>query len=76
MRKDLDVHNARWQRKCSVCGPPFHPDMAISTGGLLRQLIDAHSNVFKNAEQDHVVNAGPDKNDGKPLVHAGFGDSL
>lgn len=50
--------------------------MAISTGGLLRQLIDAHSNVFKNAEQNHVVNAGPDKNDGKPLVHAGFGDSL
>jgi hypothetical protein len=50
--------------------------VALSTGGSFRQPIDTHSNVFENAEQDHVVDASPDKNDGKALVHAGFGDSL
>jgi hypothetical protein len=76
-RKVLDVH-AQGQRKCSTDGPPFLPNMIVVTlsTSLIRQLIDAHSNVFENTEQDHVVDASPDKNDGQALVHAGFGDSL
>jgi putative AlgH/UPF0301 family transcriptional regulator len=73
------MSNAQWQGNCSTGGPLFHPNMivvALSTGGSFRQPIDTHSNVFENAEQDHVVDASPDKNDGKALVHAGFGDSL
>lgn len=61
------MFKAQWQRKCSTGGPPFLPNVitvALSIDGFLRQLIDAHSNVFENAEQDHVVDAGPDKNDG------------
>lgn len=51
----------------TTSGPSFLPNVitvTLSLDGLLRQLIDAHSNVFENAEQDHVVDAGPDKNDG------------
>lgn len=61
------MFKAQWQRKCSTGGPSFHRNViavALSIDGFLRQLINAHSNVFENAEQNHVVDAGPDKNDG------------
>lgn len=43
---------------------------------LIGQLINAHLNIFKDAEQDHIVDTGADEDDRQALVHAGFGDSL
>jgi hypothetical protein len=44
--------------------------------GLIRKLVNAHLNIFENAEQNHVVDTRPEENDGQALVHAGFGDGL
>lgn len=43
---------------------------------LVRQLVNTHLNIFKYAEQDHVVDAGSKQNDGEALVRAGFGYRL
>lgn len=65
-RKDLAVQGtmAKKMFKGWTTILPNVITVALSIDGFLRQLIDAHSNVFENAEQDHVVDAGPDKNDG------------
>lgn len=49
---------------------------AASHMTLIRKLIDAHLDIFKDAEKNHVVHAGPDENDGQTFVHAGFGNGF
>lgn len=38
------------------------------------QLVNPRLDVFEHAQQDHVVDTGPDENDREALVHARFGD--
>lgn len=44
-----------------------------SSNASVGQLVDMRLDVFKHAQQNHVVDAGPDEDDGEALIHAGFG---
>lgn len=39
------------------------------------QLVDLRLDVFKHAQENHVVDARPNEYDGKAFVHAGFSHS-
>lgn len=53
----------------SSCRP--RPPTCPSVG----QLVNSSLDILEKTEKDHVVDPGPNQNDGDAFVHAGFGDS-